>query len=273
MYVKLFQGILHSSIARNTALRRFFQDLLLLCDRNGDVIMTKDSIAIVLRVPIEEVEWGIAELQKADPDSKNGDEDGRRLIPIEGLGYGWHVVNYGFYRGIKDAEEMREAHRVRQAAYAARKKASSTDAADTQLTRMTEMTPSEADAYSEADAEATAPINSVDEGFETFWSKYPRKVGKGTALRVWKRLAKDDKDCALKVIEELRRVWDSAAPDRRRFCPHPTTWLNRRGWEDDIHAVEVQAEVDKADGPRDEKDPWWLEEQKRTNAKLKGESS
>jgi hypothetical protein len=121
VYVKIFAQILDSTIARNTRLRRFFMDLLLLADREGHIVMPKDAIAHRLRVDIEEVEWGITELMKPDPESKNAILDGRRLMPIEDIGYGWRVVNYDLYRGLKDADELRQGTRERVARHRARK--------------------------------------------------------------------------------------------------------------------------------------------------------
>ncbi len=66
-------------------------DLLLLADREGHIMMPKDAIAHRLRVEMGEVEWGISELMKPDPESKNAILDGRRLVAIEATGYGWKV--------------------------------------------------------------------------------------------------------------------------------------------------------------------------------------
>jgi hypothetical protein len=71
------------------------------------------------------------------------------------------------------------------------------------------------------------------EDFRRFWAEYPRKVGKVKALDAWLRLAPD---VALveKIMEVLRkdkrsRQWTK---DNGEYIPHPTTWLNRRRWED-----------------------------------------
>jgi hypothetical protein len=121
MYVKIFAGILESSIASDTHLRRFFMDLLLLADQEGNVMATRDSIAHRLRTTREEVDWGLAKLMQPDEGSRNPDDEGRRLRAIEGLGYGWQIINYGFYRGIKNADELRAANVARQADFRARK--------------------------------------------------------------------------------------------------------------------------------------------------------
>ena len=109
MFIKIFNGILDSSLADNRTLRHFFMDILLCSDPDGNVIMTKQAIAIRIRSTMEEVEWGLAELQKPDQDSKSPDCGGRRIVPLEGHGYGWKIVNYEFYRDIKTGQMMRDA--------------------------------------------------------------------------------------------------------------------------------------------------------------------
>lgn len=116
MYVKLYNRILDSSIADNRQLRHFFTDLLLLADPEGNVVMTKTAIATRIRSTIDEVEWGLQELMRPDPESLTPEHKGCRIIPLDGHGYGWKIVNYESYRDLKTAKEMREktAERVRK---------------------------------------------------------------------------------------------------------------------------------------------------------------
>lgn len=109
MYVKVYNHILDSSLAENRKLRHFFIDLLLCSDPDGNVIMTKDAISRKIKAPMEEVEWGLRELMKKDGASFHGEEDGRRVVPLDGCGYGWKIVNYGIYRDLKTAQQMRQA--------------------------------------------------------------------------------------------------------------------------------------------------------------------
>ncbi len=116
MYVKLYNQILDSSIADNRKLRHFFIDLLLCSDPDGNVIMTNKAISLKIRAPIEEVEWGLRELQKKDESSLTPENDGRRIVKLDGHGYGWKIVNYELYRDFKTSKQLREstAKRVRE---------------------------------------------------------------------------------------------------------------------------------------------------------------
>lgn len=119
MYVKIFSQILDSSIALDRRLRHFFTDLLLLANSDGMVTMTEEAIALRTRATLDEVHWGIAELMKPDPKSQNPENEGRRLAPLEGMGYGWQILNYPFYRKLKTAEDLRAATRERVARWRA----------------------------------------------------------------------------------------------------------------------------------------------------------
>lgn len=68
------------------------------------------------------------------------------------------------------------------------------------------------------------------EAFELFWKTYPRRVGKRAAFKAWEKARKRaGEEDILFGAEALAR--DPNLPEER-FIPHPTTWLNRDGWED-----------------------------------------
>lgn len=113
MFVKLFTKILCSSIADDRRLRHFFTDLLLCSDATGLVLMTPTAIARTIGASLEEVEWGLAQLEKPDPRSHTPDHEGRRIERVEGSGYGIRILNYEMYRGMKDSNQLREATNAR----------------------------------------------------------------------------------------------------------------------------------------------------------------
>ena len=67
--------------------------------------------------------------------------------------------------------------------------------------------------------------------FDLFWTSYPRKESKQTARRSWKRVPKKDRYAATAAAESMHdcvaRGWQE-----KTFCPHPSTFLNQRRWED-----------------------------------------
>lgn len=69
-------------------------------------------------------------------------------------------------------------------------------------------------------------------GFDEFWDAYPRKVGKPNALKAWKRL-KPDISTVLAALKR-QKASEQWTKDDGQFIPHPTTWLNREGWQDAV---------------------------------------
>lgn len=73
--------------------------------------------------------------------------------------------------------------------------------------------------------------------FDECWKEYPRKVGKGSALRAWNKLPVDHS-----VYSEIYRAIkrQKSTPNTRlsnadkNYIPHFSTWLNDQGWADEV---------------------------------------
>lgn len=72
------------------------------------------------------------------------------------------------------------------------------------------------------------------EGFDAFWSTYPKKVAKPAALRAWRALAPSDVERE-RMMSALAVQAGSAdwAKDGGQYIPNPATWLNQRRFEDE----------------------------------------
>jgi hypothetical protein len=82
-------------------------------------------------------------------------------------------------------------------------------------------------------ATVTQPGERIRAGlFDTFWAAYPRKVGKATARRAFDAAIRRTGNPTL-VIDGARRLATDPNLPEREFIPHPPTWLNRDGWEDE----------------------------------------
>lgn len=86
------------------------------------------------------------------------------------------------------------------------------------------------------DHSASDRVRSIRMDFEQFWSAYPRKVGKPKAQAAFHRHIRDPQTFATVMtnIAERIRVGEWDASHRKQYIPHPTTWINRQGWNDDI---------------------------------------
>jgi hypothetical protein len=67
--------------------------------------------------------------------------------------------------------------------------------------------------------------------FDAFWLIYPRHVGKAEARKAFLR-AGAPLNAIMDGAKRWRAYWDE---DRtpQQFVPHPTSWLNKRRWEDE----------------------------------------
>jgi hypothetical protein len=67
------------------------------------------------------------------------------------------------------------------------------------------------------------------EGFEAFWSHYPRKTGKGAARKAFEVACRKADPLVLHVAAGR---FAATRPDPK-FTPHPATWLNQERWLDE----------------------------------------
>lgn len=91
--------------------------LLASCDKIGESSMQASAAASLLRISDERAKAAFAILQQPDPESRNRDHDGRRILPIPGGG--WHIVSFQKYQWL--ASRARASQRQRK--YEANRKA------------------------------------------------------------------------------------------------------------------------------------------------------
>ena len=77
---------------------------------------------------------------------------------------------------------------------------------------------------------------SLNDSFAAFWKAYPRKVGKQAAKKAFTRARRSGSlpviDAVLSAIETAK-VSKDWCKNNGQFIPHPTTWINRGGWDDE----------------------------------------
>lgn len=87
---------------------------------------------------------------------------------------------------------------------------------------------------------AGAEPDAQERRFEQFWAIYPKKQGKGDALKVWKRI-KPDKALFEQIMASVK-AQVSRNPQWKRdggqYIPNPATWLRQTRWLDEIPAPE-----------------------------------
>lgn len=81
--------------------------------------------------------------------------------------------------------------------------------------------------------EHTPPASPSDTEFDEFYKAYPRKVGKGAAIKAWgKIMDRPPVNILLSALTWQRKTLQWTRDDGQ-YIPHPATWLNRRQWEDE----------------------------------------
>ncbi len=99
------------------------------------------------------------------------------------------------------------------------------------------------------DSPPKPPKGADADGFDEFWQAYPRKAGKGDALRAWKKI-KPSAELRSRIAAaiEAAKGCDQWQRENGRFIPNPATWLNQGRWEDDYGAPapgSKQSEMDE----------------------------
>ena len=83
--------------------------------------------------------------------------------------------------------------------------------------------------------EKSEDLARLEESFARFWQKYPRRVGRKPAFKIWCKINPDDE--IFKQIMggiEHYKASDQWKRDNGMYIPHPTTFLNQARWEDEL---------------------------------------
>jgi hypothetical protein len=86
---------------------------------------------------------------------------------------------------------------------------------------------------------------TTSDGFNDFWVKYPKKVGKEAARKAWRSTAKTRPPLE-DVLRTLDRAIEAWSKGEAKFIPHPATWLNQGRWADEtfiVYAEETRSQM------------------------------
>lgn len=110
-YTPVFGSVFQGSLCGKFPDLPLWLVLLALSNSRGEIDCHPSYIATISGIPEDQVAACIARFCEPDPSSRTPDEDGRRLLPIEGRGFGWLIVNHRKYRekarlAAKNAREV-----------------------------------------------------------------------------------------------------------------------------------------------------------------------
>ena len=146
-YTPLFGSVFQGSLCGKFPDLPLWLVLLALADKNGEIDCHPSYIAMVSGIPVERVTECLEHFCQPDPSSRTPTDDGRRLKPLEGRGFGWKVINHGKYREkarleAKNASEVESGKNRERMAH--RK-----TAADRRSPPLTDPSYADADAYTD----------------------------------------------------------------------------------------------------------------------------
>ena len=206
----------------------------------GVVELNPNLLACCIGTDTRSVQSAIDYLCGPDPQSRNPEQEGRRLIPSGSFQY--QVVSFEKYRNMRDREDrltyQREWDRKHRPSGHARQMngQAQSDKVRQSPTGSDKVRSSPTKAEAEAEAEKKIlSINGRDqfaEWFESFWNAYPRKTKKPAALKSF-RAVKPSPEVLAKMLEAIEASKVSEQWQDAKYIPYPATWLNNRRWEDE----------------------------------------
>ena len=244
MYGKIFESLYEGSmVGAGPTVFAVWGYCIAKADREGIVILNPALLAPIIGTSRVDIERAIEYLERPDPNSKNPEHEGRRLLHMSG--YAYTVVSHAIYRGMNNGEDrrkyMREYMRKRRGEEAVNSLQS--------LQKLTKVNPVSVSVSASASGSVSdgdrvqgkgkgkgKGEDSDPQDFELFWSAYPRKVAKGAARKAWaetsgKRPPVTDIVSAVTAQAETEQ-WREAGG---QYIPHPATWLRAERWGDVVN--------------------------------------
>lgn len=98
---------------------------------------------------------------------------------------------------------------------------------ETQETQQVFLEPRKPDSVSDSVSDS---VNDINISFDLFWDLYDKKVGDKTKVeKKWNKLTNQQREDIVKYIPK----YIASQPDKQ-YRKHPETFLNQKGWEDEI---------------------------------------
>lgn len=78
--------------------------------------------------------------------------------------------------------------------------------------------------------------NNIYISIEKFWKVYPKKKNKGN-IEKWFEKNKPDNELLERIIKSVEQhsKTEDWKKENGKYIPYPSTWLNNKGWEDELH--------------------------------------
>ncbi|MCP4628224.1 MAG: hypothetical protein GY850_32615, partial [bacterium] len=124
MYGKIFEQIYEGSLRMNWKALITFQQMIILCDKDGVLDMSHEALHFRTGIPLNIIKDGIEILESADDQSRTRTYEGRRITRIsKHRVWGWRLVNHAYYRDLLNHEDKKARDRKRMVKIRAAEKA------------------------------------------------------------------------------------------------------------------------------------------------------
>ena len=88
--------------------------MIVLCDSEGVVDMTHESLHFRTGIPLEILQDGIKELESPDERSRSAKDNGCRITRLDDhRDWGWQLTNHKYYRDLATRQEKNERDKLR----------------------------------------------------------------------------------------------------------------------------------------------------------------
>lgn len=151
----------------------------------------------------------------------------KSLDMIEVVDNRYYVSNWEKHQSVEKLDQIREMTRIRVARHREKQQQLELSSNVTVTQNVTQCNALDKDKEIDKDKE--------EDLFNLFWKAYPKKKSKGDAEK-WFKKNKPNKalvDLMIAKIEELKKTkeWQK---EKGQFIPYPASWLNSKGWEDEV---------------------------------------
>ena len=114
MYGKIFSQIYEGSLRMDWKAMITFQQMIILCDKDGVLDMTTEALHFRTGIPLDIIIDGIRVLERPDKESRTHADEGRRIARIDkDRSWGWRIINHSYYRNLASYEEKKVRERKR----------------------------------------------------------------------------------------------------------------------------------------------------------------
>lgn len=143
---------------------------------------------------------------------------------------------------LEKREKMRNLYRLKVSAAETREETPQSKVKKSKVNNNPPLPPHSGGMAVKENCEQRKQINIQQERFAAFWTAYPKKRNKGQAEKAFEKVAPDEQLMEA-ILTSIERAKKSAQwlKEKGQYIPYPATWLNAKGWEDEINDLKPKA--------------------------------